>query len=70
MKGNLKALKIAIIVTVSASFILLGLFFTTPSTANSGMPDRLLNGEYGQRIDMFQCFFMFNLHLCFNEFHV
>ena len=42
---------------MSVSFLFIGFVFTSPATANNGMPERLLSGEFGQRINQYKCFF-------------
>ena len=57
MSLKIRRLKTYIFLAMSVSFLLMGFSFTTPATANNGMPDRLLSGEFGQRINQFNCLF-------------
>lgn len=63
MSLKARRLKTYIFLAMSVSFLLVGLSVTTPATANNGMPERLLSGEYGQRINQLNCFFV---DPCFN----
>ena len=37
--------------------LLLGFSFTSPVTSNKGMPERVLSGEFGQRINQAKCMY-------------
>ena len=55
---NLKIRKIRtyIFLAMSVSFLFIGFALTSPTTAdNNGMPEKLLSGQYRQRINMFRC---------------
>ena len=57
MNLKMRKIKIYIFLAMSVSFLFVGFTFTSPATANNGMPDRLLSGEFGTRIDQYKCFF-------------
>lgn len=48
-------INISLLLIICVGLLITGSFFTGTATTNNGMPERLLNGEFGNKINLFRC---------------